>query len=133
MNNQDIVITSADFGRLRALLAMGTVAPALHDELDRAMEVESSAVGPDVVTLGSEVRVTHVESGKVGNYVLVLPADVGGQHNRISVVTPFGTAILGHREGDTIQWAMPGGVQRLRIDKVLFQPEAARRDPRPAV
>jgi hypothetical protein len=41
------------------------------------------------------------------------------------VLAPVGTALIGYRAGDVIEWATPGGTRRLRIEAVLFQPEAA--------
>jgi len=32
--------------------------------------------------------------------------------------------VLGYAEGDTIEWSVPAGKRRLRIEKILFQPEA---------
>jgi hypothetical protein len=34
------------------------------------------------------------------------------------VLAPLGTALLGYREGDEVEWVMPGGLRRLRIEKV---------------
>ena len=44
---------------------------------------------------------------------------------RISVLAPLGTALLGYRVGNEIEWDVPRGVRRLRIDAFLFEPEAA--------
>jgi regulator of nucleoside diphosphate kinase len=41
------------------------------------------------------------------------------------VCSPIGTAILGYREGDALDWRMPDRTRRIRIGKVLYQPEAA--------
>jgi regulator of nucleoside diphosphate kinase len=47
------------------------------------------------------------------------------EHNRISVLAPIGTAILGYRLGDVIEWQVPAGLRRLRVEEVLYQPERA--------
>jgi len=31
----------------------------------------------------------------------------------------MGTALLGYRAGDEVEWQMPGGLRRLRIERVL--------------
>jgi regulator of nucleoside diphosphate kinase len=36
---------------------------------------------------------------------------------------PPDVALIGYRAGDVVQWAAPGGTRRLRIERVLFQPE----------
>jgi regulator of nucleoside diphosphate kinase len=34
------------------------------------------------------------------------------------VLAPLGTALLGYREGDELEWMTPGGMRRLRIESV---------------
>jgi len=58
-------------------------------------------------------------------YTIVFPVDADIEKKRISVLAPVGTALIGYRAGDIIEWATPGGTRRLQIEKVLFQPEAA--------
>jgi regulator of nucleoside diphosphate kinase len=52
--------------------------------------------------------------------------------NRLSVLAPLGTALLGYREGDELDWRMPGGMRRLRVERILDQPEAKQRQVRVA-
>lgn len=44
---------------------------------------------------------------------------------RISVLAPVGTSILGYAKGDVVEWTVPYGKRLIRIDDVLYQPEAA--------
>ena len=79
----------------------------------------------DVVTLNSTVRVIDLESSEATDYTIVMPGEANYEAGRISVLAPLGTALLGYRVGDEIEWDVPRGIRRLRIDAVLFQPEAA--------
>jgi Transcription elongation factor, GreA/GreB, C-term len=45
----------------------------------------------------------------------------------VSVLAPIGTALLGPRTGALIDWKAPRGRKRLRIEEILYQPEAARK------
>jgi regulator of nucleoside diphosphate kinase len=45
----------------------------------------------------------------------------------VSVLAPIGTAVLGYRVGDEIEWEVPSGVRRLKVEDVPFQPENAGR------
>lgn len=98
---------------------------SLGDEIERATEVDPSDMPSDVVTLNSTTRVTDLESGEARDYTVVMPGEADYEAGRISVLAPLGTALLGYRVGDEIEWEVPRGVRRLRIDAVLFQPEAA--------
>jgi regulator of nucleoside diphosphate kinase len=73
----------------------------------------------------STVRVRDVASGRSMVYTLVFPSEADLVQGRLSVLAPVGTALLGFRSGDVVEWPVPGGVRRLQIEKVLFQPEAA--------
>jgi len=41
------------------------------------------------------------------------------------VLAPIGTAMLGYRAGDVVEWQVPKGIRRLQILEVVYQPEAA--------
>jgi regulator of nucleoside diphosphate kinase len=55
----------------------------------------------------------------------VLPLAANFERGRISVLAPLGIAILGQRVGDVVAVRAPGGVRKLLIENVLYQPEAA--------
>jgi len=130
LRNQPIVISELEAGRLRGLLAARTGAARdqrhlqdLLEELERAQVLEAGEIPSDVITMRTRVRVRDLMSGDRHELELVFPeqADVGAQ--RISVLAPLGTALLGYRQGNEIEWVMPGGLRRLRIERVT-QPAA---------
>ncbi|WP_228767808.1 GreA/GreB family elongation factor [Candidatus Velamenicoccus archaeovorus] len=67
-----------------------------------------------------------MDTGKDEFYQLVYPEDADIEQNKISILAPIGTAILGYKVGDVIEWKVPAGVRRLKIKKILYQPEAAK-------
>ena len=97
----------------------------LERELERGIEVDSTDVGPDVVTMNSTVRVTDLDANTTHLYTIVFPADADFEKGRISILSPLGTALLGFRAGDVVTWEMPRGTRRLRIEELVYQPEAA--------
>jgi regulator of nucleoside diphosphate kinase len=132
MTREQILITREDKKRLlRVLPRLGPEyadredLALLGEELERAVEVEPDVLPPDVVTLNSKVRVTDLENATSMDYTIVMPGEANYDAGKISVLAPLGTALLGYRVGDEIEWEMPRGVRRLRIDAVLYQPEAA--------
>ena len=56
---------------------------------------------------------------------LVFPSDADIDEGRLSVLAPLGTALLGARVGDLVEVNAPAGVRRIKVEKVLYQPEAA--------
>jgi len=96
----------------------------LEAELDRAKIVDSRKVAADVITMRSKVRLKDLISGETNVYSLVFPCEADFSEGKISVLAPIGTAILGYSRGDTIEWPVPSGVRRLKVDEILYQPEA---------
>ena len=126
MQNRTIFITEADGNKLTNLLEarkrLSTLDQEhlwmLEKELDRAEVVNSEDISPDVITMHSQVRIKDLDTGKETDYTLVFPADADISRNRISVLAPIGTALLGYREGDVIEWRVPGGLRKLRVERV---------------
>ena len=135
MEPRDIYITKFDLVRLKELLEVGIsfkerdreYLESLQNELDRAHIVEPTAIPDNVVTMNSHVRLKDMETGDEKSYTLVFPSDADIEKNRISILAPIGTAILGYRAGDTVDWLVPAGKRKVRIEEILYQPEAAGR------
>ena len=133
MDPRDIYITKFDLARLKELLQVGIsfkerdrdYLESLQNELDRAHVVDSTAIPHNVVTMNSRVRLKDMETGEEKIYTLVFPSDADIARNRISILAPIGTAILGYRGGDTVDWLVPAGKRKFRIQEILYQPEAA--------
>ena len=124
-----IYITDADMKRLRPLVEEMKNSRddlrMLQRELERAHIVAPDEVPPNVVTMNSKARVRDIAADEVTTYTLVFPDQANIDLNRISVIAPIGTAMLGQQVGDEFEWQVPAGPVRLRIEEVLYQPEAA--------
>ena len=129
----NIQVTTFDMNRLFAMIEQlrknGFRETAnrekLEEELARSDEVAPSEVAADVVTMNSRVRLQDEASGQTLECNLVFPSEADASANRISIVAPLGTAILGYRVGDTVTWPMPGGERQYKIVEIVYQPEAA--------
>ena|SRR5690242_18931969 len=97
----------------------------LEDELDRATIVDPKAIPSNVITMRSKVRLKDLVSGESNIYSLVFPKEADFNQGKISILAPIGTAILGYKKGDTIEWPVPSGLRRLKVDEILYQPEAS--------
>ena len=129
----NIQVTTFDMNRLFAMIEQlrknGFRETAnlekLEEELARSDEVAPGEVAADVVTMNSRVRLQDEASGQTLECNLVFPGEADASANRISIVAPLGTAILGYRVGDTVTWPMPGGERQYKIVEIVYQPEAA--------
>ena len=95
-------------------------------ELDRAVIVAPEEIPADVVTMNSSIKFRETSSGREFSLTLVYPQDSGKNNDAVSILAPVGSALLGLKEGDTIEWPKPGGgVLSVQIIEVSFQPERA--------
>lgn len=129
-----IYINEVDLARLRKLidLARETGNDAnrmyldrLEGELERAEVVNPIDIPRDVVTMRSTVRLKDLDNGKEMVYSLVFPNEADVDEGKISVLAPVGTAMIGYRVGDVIEWEVPSGLRRLKVEEIIYQPEAS--------
>ena len=129
-----IYITEVDRQRLEKLIeiASGRDGVANHDylrrleeELERAETCAPEDVPGDVITMRSKVRLRDMNTGEEMVYALVFPVEANFDDGKISVLAPIGTAMLGYRVGDLIEWQVPSGLRRLKVEEILYQPEAS--------
>lgn len=130
---RQIFITDFDLQRLQDLIENASRRPSrdgrhleeLGQELLKAEVVEPTGIPPDVITMNSRVCLSDMVSGEDLIYTLVFPGDADLESGKISVLAPIGTAMIGYRTGDRITWRVPGGIKKLKVKKILYQPEAA--------
>lgn len=126
-----IVVSSLDLQRLESLLHSlpQQAFPARDDleaELVRAEIVDPKDIPSTVVTMNSTVRFSVESTSKEFHLTLVYPKDADAGGGTISILAPVGSALLGLSIGDEIEWPKPGGgVLRVRIEGITYQPERA--------
>jgi regulator of nucleoside diphosphate kinase len=133
MNSPRLYVTDRDLKRLREVIADAawqggrphTDLEQLEAELGRRKTVAADEVPGDVITLNSQVQLFDLDTAESFACTLVLPQAADIRQFKVSVLAPVGRTLLGHRVGDTIEWPVPGGLQRLQVTMLLFQPEAA--------
>jgi regulator of nucleoside diphosphate kinase len=124
----EITVSTADLDRLEGLLGelragAPEIADGLRSELDRARIVEPDEVPKDVVTMNSTVRFVDEESGKEFERTLCYPGEATGGADKVSILAPLGSALLGLSVGQRIDWPVPGGrTAHIRILEVVSQP-----------
>jgi regulator of nucleoside diphosphate kinase len=133
MVHRTIYITDFDLKRLSKLIENELDSDSqdkeyldmLQDELDRGKVVSSADIPKDVITMNSRARLVDQETNEEQELTLVFPADADIAQGKISVLAPIGTAMLGYRVGDVFEWEVPAGRRRLKVEEIIYQPEAA--------
>lgn len=134
MDKRKIYVTEKDKTKLRKLLSTTTgfrvrdlkTVTDLLDELERAEVINEDSINGSVVTMNSTVLIQDIKTKKEFTYTIVYPEFANSDANRISILAPIGTALLGYKVGDTVEWEVPAGKRKLLVKKILFQPEAAK-------
>jgi len=126
--SRKIYVTEADKQKLKKIIDdaiddKNKEFKELDAELARAEVVGINKLPADVITMNS--RVLLLMDGIEEEISLVYPHEADVSQNMISVLSPVGIAILGYREGDTVEWRVPSGIIKVEVKKVLYQPEAA--------
>jgi regulator of nucleoside diphosphate kinase len=127
----DICITKTDRDRIKKILegmykdcnTLDKSVQKLDNELNRALVVDPTKVPRDVITMNSRVLL-HL-NGEDLEVSLVYPEEADLSAMKLSIFSPIGTAILGYKEGNTIEWEVPSGTSSIHIKKILYQPEAS--------
>ncbi len=133
MRKKTIYITELDMKRLEELVQFASKSDKrkeeylreLEEELDRAKVVPSEKIPKNVITMNSKVRIKDLDSEEEMIYSLVFPHSADINQNRISILAPIGTALIGYKVGNIIEWKVPGGVRKLKVEEILYQPEAS--------
>lgn len=121
--NKKIMISSADRDRLLKLIDSARLdrrmaaehITALEKELARATVVLPGELPSDVISMNSTVWFRDLDTQEFESYTLVYPHEADVTRDRISILAPIGTALLGFRLHDIVHWQVPQGVRKLEI------------------
>ena len=128
----EVKITELDYIRLSKLIGTSRNEKnielknldTLAREIGRAEKVDSKKIAPEFVTMNSVVEVLDESSKKPMTIRIVYPKDADFKKMYVSVLSPMGSALLGYKVGDTVQYDAPKGTVTIRIQQIYYQPEA---------
>lgn len=116
---KELVILDTDAKQLKPLLqSRNQYGIDLREEINKAQIVTRSDLPDDVIIMNSIIGIRDIDTGETYEYQLVYPHEADIDTSKISVLAPIGTALIGYRKGDAIEWKVPGGVSRLTITSV---------------
>ena len=131
-NKKNILITDYDYERLNELFKAGArdkskdhdCIEELKTEIERAKIVTSGQIAGDIITMNSRVLLEDLNTHEEFPFQVVFPSDADLDKDKIYVLAPIGTALLGYKVGDTVRWKVPGGLRKLKIKEMQYQPES---------
>ena len=90
----------------------------LTDELKIAQIVDNDEMPDKIIRFNSKVTVVF-ENGLEKTVQVVIPSNKDVSQNKISILTPLGSALIGYSENDVIEWIFPKGKQVIKIKEVI--------------
>jgi transcription elongation factor GreA len=89
-------------------------------------KVNLDEIPDDRVGFGSRVTVKDLRSGDLETYTLVFGDFIDIETGQISMASPLGQTLLGHRVGDEVSLQLPRGARKLRLEKLTTLHEMVR-------
>jgi regulator of nucleoside diphosphate kinase len=90
----------------------------LAREMKHAVVMNRDEIPNNVITMGSRVNYTCIETGTTTEAILVFPAQAKDGESHVSILAPLGLALIGERDGTEVEYVAPGGTYRIRINAV---------------
>jgi transcription elongation factor GreA len=90
----------------------------LEATLKVAVIIDAKSQDSGRVHIGSKVELTETTSNKTVKYQLVEPNEANPLASKISIVSPVGSAILGHKLSEEVKVKTPRGQQVYKISKI---------------
>ena len=97
----------------------------LLQELKSAKIVEPTEIPANVVTMNTIVKISFLNTNKTVQFQIAYPQEANLKKNKISILSPIATALIGYKVGDEIEWIVPAGLTKVKIEEIIYQPEAA--------
>lgn len=129
MKYGDLILEKKEYDLLKRILAMSKYykdssyrasISKLSEELKSAKIVAEKDMPDDVVRFGSVVSI-ETPFGPEKSYQLVLPDESNVQQNKISILAPMGSALIGYAKNDEVSWQFPSGLNVIKITNVIQQ------------
>jgi len=134
MKQMEICISDIDFGPLKELVnnintgLLNSDEQLSYHELLRKLECATILplrdVPYNIITMNSQIFLRDPDSDKKMVFELVFPKYADPARNKISIISPVGVSLLGKEVKDIINYEGTTGARRLKIEKLLYQPEA---------
>ena len=129
----NLIINRLDYTRVKKCITDARRNKSISDieakelvaELNSAKIVEPQDIPSNLVTMNSIVKLSFLNSNKDVQFRIVYPNEANLKDNRISIFSPIATALIGYKVGDIVEWIVPAGLTQLKIDEIVYQPEAA--------
>lgn len=89
----------------------------LEDKLARARILDKN-IPTDEVLIGATVKLKDMDTDEELEYILVSELEADYNLNKISITSPVGYGLLGHKAGQIVEIKIPAGILKYKIIKI---------------
>jgi len=93
----------------------------LEDKLSRAEIIDVKALSGGTIKFGATLQLIDEDTGEKLTYQLVGEYEADIRTNRLSITAPLSRALIGKKEGDSVEVNTPKGSKAYEILKVEFK------------
>ena len=93
----------------------------IKHKLREAQIIEAPEGSSETVIFGSTVRIVDLQSGDEKQYTLVGQEEADIKKSLISVQSPIGRALIGHKVGEVVEVQRPAGTAEYEILQISFE------------
>ena len=90
----------------------------LEAKLANVRIIEDQNIASDKVLIGALVSLKDVKSGEQMKYLMVSPEEASYEESKISIFSPIGKGLLGHKVGESVEIKVPAGILHYKILKI---------------
>jgi len=90
----------------------------LEDKLSRVEIIDDNKIDADKAYIGAKLKLLDLDTDDEIEYTLVGQEEANAIEGLISVTSPVGKALLGHKEGEVIKVDVPAGTLEYKIIKI---------------
>jgi len=90
----------------------------LEGKLSNVRIIENENIPSDKVYIGAIVTLEDLDNDETLTYMLVSPEEASFEENKISVFSPIGKGLLGHKEGEKLEIKVPAGILKYKVKKI---------------
>lgn len=87
----------------------------LELKLATAHILDTQNMPKDEVLIGARVKLRDLVTGEEMEYMFVSEAEADYNQNKISITSPVGKTLLGHKIGETVEIKIPAGILKYKI------------------
>ena len=90
----------------------------LEEKLSNAQILDDTNIPKDEALIGATVKLKDLDSGEEFQYTLVSELEADSLKGKISVTSPVGKGLLGHKVNKTVKIEVPAGILKYKILKI---------------